>query len=389
MRLHQLSYSVLYHYTVLLLILLPFSAQAQSLTIPPCDQRPQHIDPPWVDGARFCLEEVFNDESAGQLAFSALAVGEDGTLYATRPLYGQVLALTDADGDGLPDESGVLIDGLTTPNGLAFYEGALYITGGAHLYRWQANELVTLVDDLPTGAGFWTGGLAVGPDTRIYVATGANCDFCMPDSGRGVIYSFALDGSDRQMVAEGLRQPVGLAFLNGELWVNDSARAGLFDTANLDELNRVTPGAHFGWPYCVGAENMPDLEGDFDCAQAAAPVMTFPTASNPLGMAAYRGSAFPALQNNLLMVQGGSAEHVALRGFALWALHFDDAGQPAQAEALIPSETGRVVGFSVEEMNYRTSGFWPRHPLGVAVSPEGWIYISVNGGQILVLRPLA
>ena len=32
-----------------------------------------------------------------------MAVAPDGTLYATRPYTGQVLALTDNDGDGLPD----------------------------------------------------------------------------------------------------------------------------------------------------------------------------------------------------------------------------------------------------------------------------------------------
>ena len=367
-------------------MLLPLTASMQGPSLPPCDQRPHHIDPPWVDGSQYCLEEVLNDESAGQLAYSALAVGEDGTLYATRPLYGQVMALTDTDGDRLPDASEVLIDGLTTPNGLAVYDGALYIAGGSHIYRWQAGDLTTLVDDLPAGAGFWTSGIAIGPDERLYVATGANCDDCVPDEGRGVIYSFALDGSDRQLVAEGLRQPVGLAFLDGTLWVNDSAREGLFDTPNLDELNRVTPGAHFGWPYCIGAENTPDLAGDFDCAQASPPVMTFPTGSNPLGMATYRGGAFPDLANRLIMVQGGEAEHVDLRGFAVLALRVDES--PTQETALIPAETGDNFGFTVQEMNYRTSGFWPRHPLGVAVSPEGWIYVSVNGGQILVLRPL-
>ena len=71
----------------------------------------------------------------------------------------------------------------------------------------------TLVDDLPSGGGFWTGGIAVGGDGRIYVATGAPCDFCVPDDpARGAVLSFALDGSDRQIVATGLRQPADLAF---------------------------------------------------------------------------------------------------------------------------------------------------------------------------------
>ena len=297
------------------------------------------------------------------------------------------MALFDVDGDSLPDESRVEVDGLTQPNALAWHDDALYIAGGAHVYRWQAGELETLVDDLPTGAGFWTGGLAVDGE-RLYVATGANCDFCEPDAGRGVIYSFALDGGDRQLVAEGLHQPAALAFHDGALWAVDSARAGLFDTPDLDELNRVMPGAHFGWPYCVGASNTPDLPGAFDCVAATAPAFTFPTGSNPLALAAYTHDLFPSLQNHLLVVMGGTSNRVDLRGFGLVAVGFDEAGQPTGYDLVIPAETYNVQGFTLKEMNYRTSGFWPRHPFGVAVSPQGWVYVSVGGGQILALRPV-
>lgn len=370
-----------------LLLLLTLIAPATGQELPPCPERPRQIDPPWVDGLSFCLEEVIRDESAGELGFTALAVGDDGTLYAARPLYGQLLALTDTDGDGLPDTAQVIADGLTLPNALAYHDGALYIAGGEHIYRLRDGDLVTLVDDLPAGAGFWTGGIAISPDERLYVATGANCDFCVPDAGRGVIYSYALDGSDRQTVAEGLRQPAALAFAGGDLWVTDSARHDLFDTPGLDEINRVQAGAHFGWPYCVGTENTPDMPGDFDCAAAASPAFTFPTGSNPLGLAAYTHELFPTLNGSLLVVLGGSSHRSDLRGFGLVALRFDANGQPAAYDLVIPAETGQVAGFTLKEMNYRTSGFWPRHPFNVAVSPEGWVYVSVGGGRIFALRP--
>ena len=97
------------------------------------------------------------------------------------------------------------------------------------------------------------------------MATGAPCDFCVPDDpARGAVLSYALDGSDRQIVATGLRQPADLAFQGADLWVTDSARAGLFDTPDLDELDRVGRHAvrpNFGFPYCVGRTNTPDLAG--------------------------------------------------------------------------------------------------------------------------------
>ena len=43
--------------------------------------------------------------------------------------------------------------------------------------------------------------------------------------------------------------------------------------------------------------------------------------------------------------------------------------------------------FTLEQMNYRGSGFFPQRPLDVAVTEQGWVYISVGGGRILALRP--
>lgn len=356
--------------------------------LPPCDQRPHFVDPPWVDGRQFCLELVIDDPTGGALGFTALAAAPDGTLYAARPLYGQVWALTDDDGDGLPETARPIAEGLTRPNGLAWHDGALYISGGPHLYRLRDGDLAMLVDDLPAGGGFWTGGVTVGPDDRLYVATGAPCDFCDPvDATRGAILSFDRDGGDRRVVAAGLRAPVGLTWHAGTLWVVDSARDGLYNhPADLDELNRVTEGAHFGWPGCIGA-NQPDPARTPApvCADFTAPALTFPTGSRPLGLASYTGDALPALAGDLLLVLGGSYNQIALRGYALAAIRFED-GAPTGYRVLIPDDP--VLGqFTLEEMNYRTSGFWPRYPFAVTVSPEGWLYISVGGGRIYALRP--
>ncbi len=263
--------------------------------LPVCQDRPTWIDPPWIKGSEWCLEQVINDPDAGELGFTALAAAPDGTLYATRPMSGEVLALTDKDGDGLPESPQVVAEGLTLPNGLAYYDGALYISGGANIYRLEGDKLDVLVDDVPWGAGFWTGGLTIGPDEHIYVAIGATCDLCeQDDSTRGAIWRYALDGSDGQKVADGLRQPGDVAFRDGVLWTMDSAPQHVTGP-NMDELNRVEPGGNYGWPYCVGADNQPNLTGEVDCAKATSPAMSFPTHSNPIGMAVYDSDTFPAI----------------------------------------------------------------------------------------------
>jgi glucose/arabinose dehydrogenase len=369
--------------------------QAQD-KLPKCQDRPTWIDPPWVNGLEWCLELVLKDDSAGELGYTALAAAPDGTLYATRPNTGEVLVLTDEDGDDLPETPRVVGDDLTLPNGLAFYEGTLYISGAQHIYRMDGDfHVETLVDDLPWGAGFWTGGLTIGPDERIYVAIGATCDYCeQTDTTRSSIWSYALDGSDPRQIASGLRQPGDVAFRDGVLWTLDSARDGL-DAPDLDEINRVTEGMHFGWPYCFGADNQPDtLVGTFDCTQAAKPMLVMPTHSTPIRLETYNSDALSSIENNLLVVLHGSYNQSDLQGYALAVVQFDDEDQISGYRVIIPEQViypqqlSRYI-YPLAEIQYQESGFWPHRPLDVAVSREGWIYISVGGGQIFALRPLA
>ncbi len=375
---------------VLILLILTSGLIVYGQELVPCRERPHTLNQPWIDGTLYCLEEVIRDSSAGELSFTALATSPDGILYAARPLYGEVLALNDTDHNGLPDTPRLVAENLTKPNGLAYHQDALYISGGSHVYRLVGETLEILVDDLPSGEGFWTGGLTIGPDERLYVATGAPCDFCAPaQSGRGAVLSFALDGSDRQIVATGLRQPSDLVFMHETLWTVDTAHDALFDAPNLDELNRVITGAHFGFPYCIGDDHRADLvPAEFDCANATAPALTFPTHSTPLGMAAYTSDTFPWLTDKLLVILGGSYNRGILRGFSVVAVSFDD-GNPTAYEHVIPNLEGAEIfpGITEQEVHYIGAGFWPHRPLDVTISAAGWIYVSVAGGRILALRP--
>lgn len=364
---------------ILTLILFP-SGTGQGQDLPPCPERPTHQDPPWVS-LDWCLEVVIKDESAGELAFSALAVGPDGTLYATRPHTGEILALTDTDSDALPDAPQVIADGLTLPNGLVWHDDALYISGGARLDRWRDNQLVTLVDDLPSGSGFWTGRLTIGPDERLYVGSGAPCERCEQNApGRATIWSYALDGSDPQVIATGIREPMDVAFLGGYLWSVDTAPDQTTEVDG-DRLLQIEPGAFYGWPECpVQGENG-------DCTNLPLAALTFPTHSHPVGLEAYTANTFPRIQNHLLVVLSGSQGTAALEGYTLVAVPIQSDGSASDYRIIVPESATTEFAVPLLRMHYVKSGFWPLRPLDVAVSPEGWIYISVSGGSIYALRP--
>ena len=122
-----------------------------------------------------------------------------------------------------------------------------------------------------------------------------------------------------------------------------------------------------------------------DCGRYLAAALSLPTGSTPLGLAYYDHDALPDLRDSLLVTLHGSRHRIELRGYALAVIRFDAQGRPLTPEVIIPQQRGGN-NYSVSGMNYFGKGFWPERPLDVAISPEGWIYVSVTGGRILALR---
>lgn len=368
-----------------------FATQAQTPELP-CYYRPTSLDKPWIGQDIPCIEEVINLPEAGELAFTSLAVSPDNRLFAARPRSGQVMLLTDGDDDGLPETVETYAEGLDRPNSLAFYEGSLYVAGRNHLYRISESQVETLVDSLPGNAGDWVGGIAVGivgdsAEPRIYVAIGAPCDDCVYDSSeRAVILSYALDGSDRQLVATGLRQPSDLAIHNGELWVVDSAPQGLTGDAMADELNRVTAGADFGFPTCVGMGTALVENG---CDGKVSPAVVFSTGSQPLGLVFYDSDVLESMTGDVLLAMGGTFNQLDLGGYQLAAVSGIETGSPS-VRTLIPDSSSNdpaIASLTPSTLNWRGVGFYPARPYDVVVNDWGWVYISLGGGRILSLRP--
>lgn len=313
---------------------------------------------PWMRPELPCLELAVEDAAAGELAFTALAAAPDGTLFAARPYTGEVFALVDTDGEGLPDTPRLIAEGLTLPNGLAYAEDALYISAGESVWRWRADEgAIRILDDLPTGAGAWTGGVAVSEDA-LYVAVG---------TGQGDIWRYPAAGGAHTVFARGLLEPADLLISGGALFALDAVGDALYRFP-LD----LADGEVYGVNGAPGGIEMP-------------PAFRFPPESQPLGIAAYTGDAMPSLAGQLLVTLGGSSGRVDLRGYAVVALTPDFSA----AETLLPAApeaTGAFAAFDALRINQYGAGFFPHRPLDVAVSAGGGVLISVGGGRILSIR---
>jgi glucose/arabinose dehydrogenase len=384
----------------LLLLLLGLPTQAQEL--PSCSARPLIAELPRVESRLWCLERAIFEHEAGELAFTAIEFAPDGALYATRPLTGELYVMRDSDGDNLPDSPTVVATGMRFPNGLIYAENALYIMGDGHIYRFTDDILETIVADLPGGRGFMASGITY-HEGWLYVGVPMPCDFCAPEADlHGTVVRLALDGSQREVIARGLRYPAGLTVWDGTLWVTDTGRDGARGIQGTDELNRIDLNSdtipHFGFPYCEGMANVSNFPGDFDCATVTMPAVTLYTHSTPLALQPYSGAAFRFLQGDLLLVLGGSVNNAAVRGYQVAYLEYEQDN--LVIETMLPHDsliagvdrvpynpTNGYVPLFAQMLNRRGAGVWPHRIFDVAISPEGWIYMSVGGGQIFVLRP--
>ena len=272
------------------------------------------------------------------------------------------------------------------------YQKHLDSTGGGRF-----DGQIVLVDSVADRTGFWPGSVQVGPDGRLYVSVGANCDSCNTGSVQaGSLVSYALDGSDRRVVATGLRNPWDFAWQPGtnDLWIVDSGRVvpgAMTMDGPPDELNRVIAGANYGFPYCSGDRTpVADLRSpsrDY-CTDTQAPSFVFTSQSSPSGIVFYPYDGFPFWKNDLIVVLHGSWYRPEPAGYALVVVQFGKDHRPdGSLEVIAPTTENPVfqrplAGFSLAGM-----GFFPYHPVDVVVSAEGWLYVSVEEGRIFRFRP--
>lgn len=222
-----------------------------------------------------------------------------GTLLASIPSQGKVVALPDSNSDGVSDEMITVIEGLNLPHGLAFYDGKLYVAEtnqiavyDYHVETRKAGNKKKLVD-LPAGGNHFSRTIGFGPDGKLYVSIGSSCNVCVEkDPRRAKIYVSNPDGTDFRAYASGLRNSVFFVWhpVSGDMWATDMGRDLLGDNTPFEEVNIIRDGGFYGWPYCYN-NNVHDRSFDSSdaaqkkCAESVAPHITFQAHSAPLGLA--------------------------------------------------------------------------------------------------------
>lgn len=121
--------------------------------------------------------------------------------------------------------------------------------------------------------------------------------------------SFTASGALPELYSMGHRNPQGIAFhpVTGELWASEHGPRG------GDEINKVTPGANYGWPTITyGIEYSGEVIGDAIQQKEGLmqPVYYWDPVISPSGITFYKGDRIPEWENNLF-VTSLSATHIA------------------------------------------------------------------------------
>lgn len=232
--------------------------------------------------------------SAGLTSPRFMAFDDDGNLYVTEINSGQVVLIKDSENDFVGDQQIVVDKGLRKPHGIDYFEDDLYV-GEEHqiiVYRsiksngtYATKEI--LIPNLPTDGGHSSRTVIVGPDRKLYVSIGSSCNVCVEsDERRAAIVQYNLDGSGEKIFAKGLRNSVGITFLNDKLWSVDNGRDRIGDDLPPEEVNIITEGKHYGWPYCYG-DRFPNPEYqnqlEFCQVETTSPTYEMQAHSAPLG----------------------------------------------------------------------------------------------------------
>jgi glucose/arabinose dehydrogenase len=357
-----------------------------------------------------------------------IVVAPNGDLFVairnTRDTKGGIVALRDTNGDGRVDVRERFGD--NGGSGIALRGTDLFFGTDEAVLRYSiprgelrpAGAPDTVVGALPTGRSHTAKTIALrGNDLFVNIGSPSNaCQLqdrspqsrgqtpCPELDTRAGIWRF--DATDKGQTqgdgerwATGIRNAVAITInpSDGALWAAQHGRDNLvqnwpahFDTTEsaelpAEELLQVGRGDDFGWPYCFydGQAKRkvlaPEYGGDGQqsgrCANVKGPAAAMPAHWAPNGLVFYHATQFPA----------------RYRGGAFIAFHgsWNRAPRPQGGYnvVFVPFARGRAGPHEIFATGFAGDSVQPagaRHrPVGVAVGPDGSLYISDDrGGRI-------
>lgn len=319
-----------------------------------------------------------------------LQVIDGKTVLLSRFDIGDVWIVRDADQNGVADARGQLFK-MEGVHGLFLSESQLTLSTVDSVYASDMGADGTfsqpraIVEGLPEGGRHPKRTHAIGPDGKLYVSIGSECNACNePNREHATILRFNADGSGREIFVMGLRNTIGFDWQpeTGELWGMDQGSDHRGDDQPPEELNRLQQGKDYGWPFAFGNrildKETPDpIAGTKESHVAASEpsVLDYQAHSSPIAMVFLKKPCGPLKRGDAVVAMRGSWNRDRAVGYQLVAIHFQN-GQPIAFEPL-------VRGFLTDDGRNEFG-----RPTGVAQLEDGSIlFADEDNGMLYRLSP--
>jgi glucose/arabinose dehydrogenase len=349
--------------------------------------RPQVISRP--DGAQLNLPAGFNIDVYAE-GFERPRFMLEGPskeiLLSDSNANGSVYVLQDGDKDFKAEWKKKIIEGLDRPYGLALWKDFLYVAETTSLkrYKYDAKNLKVdgkgeeLVSLKSFDKGHWTRSIlfdAKGGKIYLTVGSGSNVD-AGEDPMRAAIHCYNPDGTGHEVVAEGVRNVIGLRWYPGTqtLWAAVQERDLLGDDLVPDYFTAIKPGGFYGWPYAyIGPNEDPRRKGEKPdlVKKTIVPDVQLGSHVAVLDALFYTGKQFPKeYQGGAFLAFHGSWNRSQRVGYSVTFIPFK-GGKPMSG----PRDflTGFMLAPDKREV-------WGR-PVGLLQLPDGSLLVSDDGGN--------
>ena len=368
----------------------------------------QTLSHPWIGQVRVMVPEnyhleILNDglKRPRMITFAPngdMFIGSESRVYLLKPPYERAIDYLYLDG---------------YPHSVAIRGEEMFVATTGALFksnydpearRITAGDL-TLVSQLPGGYGHNSRTVAVSPDNEIFVSLGisGNCSNQMISENypfkdrRGGMFRLDESSIPSRLVpfASGLRNPVGFDWhpTSHVMYASNNGPDHLGFDQPPEYFSKITPGSFHGMPWyqydgqSVVVDPCITAQAPYPASEVSIPVALFPSRNAPLGVAfvppgtmdeKFESSAIVALHGSWGTQPDGlfTGPAASRRPPAVVMVRFDDEN----AVGVEPV----ITGFQNQKGRR-----WAR-PAGVAVGPDGSLYVTSDSGDLrglLRLRP--
>ena len=301
----------------------------------------------------------------------------------------RITLIRDANGDGTPELTTMLLDKLNSPFGVVYFEGTLYVanTDAVVAYPFTPGQttitapsrLVTLLPGGPINH-HWTKSLTISPDgSKLYATVGSNSNIVEngwdAERDRASVWEIDRATGAHRIFASGLRNPNSPQFYPGtnNIFVVVNERDELGAHLVPDYLTSIRDGGFYGWPYSYWGQHLDPRVRPQDpalVARAIKPDYALGSHVAALGLTFYTGNLLPAhYRGGAFIGEHGSWDRYTPSGYKVVFVPFVNGRPTGKPETV-------VNGF-LDEAKGRTFG----RPVGVAVDRFGALIIADDVGN--------